>query len=362
MRLAVVLMAVFAAASGAPVLTGGLVVTDGSGRPDTGQPGRPVGQDHELLVNPGFETGSIQPWVTTNWVVDTKYPHGGLYCACDVGNYSILQWVDTTPGNDIQSITFWARQPDQPAAQAFDFFYSDGSYEEFVHFPTPAWQEFDVTYRLNRSKSLVGFALWGYSGGGPGPDSTYVDDVSILVPGGVHDVTVAEILCPRDTIRFDTTHIPVCRVANLGTETELARTVMMIEDICDPNPYYWDTVEVNLGPGDTATVQFGTYRPNYPALHRVSAWTTLAGDTNRHNDTLRQFFWPVGGQGIVGRGQVAARTWLGATVMSAAELRSLMMRGDEKALDACGRPAVEPRPGVYFLRRTGQVRKVVVGR
>jgi hypothetical protein len=362
MRVAVVLFLL--ASTGVAGIRTGSYFLEGGPAAMASAPAASSRTDRELLQNTGFETGSIQPWVTSNWVVDTKYPHGGLYCACDVGNYSILQWVDTTPGTEVQSVTFWARQPDQPAAQAYDFFYSDGSYEEFVHFPTPAWQRFDVTYRVNRSKSLVGFGLWGYSGGGPGPDSTYIDDVSILVPGGIHDVGVVEILCPRDTIEFDTTHTPVCRIANYGDESEVVRTVMMIEDICDPDPYYWDTVESSLQPGDTGTVQFGLYRPNYPALHRVSAWTTLAADTNRHNDTLRQFFWPVGGQAIAGQEPAVAIAPLAATVTSAAGLRAVMARGDESVLDACGRQAAEPQPGVYFLRPLDgrSCRKVVVGR
>ena len=69
-----------------------------------------------LLQNGGFESGSIQPWVTTKWVLDSGYPHSGTYCACDVGNYSIMQWVDTTPGSEVQSVTFWARQPQARSA------------------------------------------------------------------------------------------------------------------------------------------------------------------------------------------------------------------------------------------------------
>ena len=316
---------------------------------------------HELLQNSGFETGSISPWVTGVWVVTTTYPHSGTYCACDVGDYSIEQAVDTTPGSEVQSVAFWARQPDAPAAQAYVFLYSDGSSETFVHYPTAIWQQFDVTSNVNRSKNLVGFRLWGYSGGGPGPDSTYIDDVSILVPA-VHDVAVTEITCPRDTIALDSTYIPVCRVANFGTGAELVRTVMTIEHLGRLSSYYTDTTEANVNPGDTVAVSFGLFQPDSAVQHRVSAWTTLANDTNRMNDTLRQFFWVSGVVAVAEQQPAISLARRGATVMTAAAMRSIMASHECLVRDASGRLAVEPRPGVYFVQMAGLVRKVIVSR
>jgi hypothetical protein len=316
----------------------------------------------ELLQNPGFETGSIEPWETTNWVVTSTSPHSGTYCACDVGDYPITQWVDTTPGTEVQSVTFWARQPEAPAAQAYCFLYSDGSSETFTHFPPANWQQFDVTNKVNTGKSLVGFRLWGYSGGGSAPDSTYVDDVSILVPGGVHDVAVTEILCPRDTIARDSTYIPVCRVANLGSEAELVQTVMAIEHQAGFSPYYVDTTEANVEPGDTMDVPFGPFQPDSEVQHRVSAWTTLASDTNRLNDTLRQFFWVVGQVAVTELQPAIPGTRPGVTVMTAASLRAILFGRRCSMRDVSGRLAVEPRPGVYFVSDAGLVRKVVVSR
>ena len=347
-------------APAAPVITGGYAVGVSSIlRGATAQ--EQLLDSHELLQNPGFETGSISPWVTGIWVVTATYPHSGTYCACDVGNYSVMQWVDTTPASQVQSVTFWTRQPDQPAAQAYDFLYADGSYEEFGNSPTANWQQFDVTSHLNRGKSLVGFRIWGYSGGGPGPDSSYVDDVSILVTT-THDVAVTEITCPRDTIALDSTYIPVCRVANLGTQAELVRTVMTIEHLGKLAPYYWDTTEVNVQPGDTADVTFDPYQPDSGVRHEVSAWTTLANDTNRMNDTLRQFFWVSGVVAVAEQQPAISLARRGATVMTAAAMRSIMASYECTVRDASGRLAVEPRPGVYFVRNAGLVRKVVVSR
>jgi hypothetical protein len=346
-------------ATAARVTTGGCVV---DARPAVMPRVNTCGQaldSHELLQNPGFESGSLQPWEASNWVVTTTYPHSGTYCACDVGNYSITQWVDTTPASQVQSVTFWTRQPDQPAAQAYDFLYSDGSYEEFGNSPAANWQQFDVTSHLNRSKSLVGFRIWGYSGGGPGPDSSYIDDVSILVPA-MHDVAVTEITCPRDTISLDSTYIPVCKVANFGNEPELFRTVMTVQH-AGGSPYFTDTTEANVNPGDTASMLFGPYQPDSAVQHLVSVWTTLASDTNRLNDTLRLPFWV---SELVAVSEQAAVTGarVGTTVMTAAALRTIVSEHGCPVRDASGRLAVEPRSGVYFVRTAGLVRKVVVSR
>jgi hypothetical protein len=314
----------------------------------------------ELLQNPGFETGSISPWVTGVWVVTTTYPHSGTYCACDVGDYSIEQAVDTTPGSEIQSITFWARQPDAPAAQACQFLYSDGTFDGPVLFPTATWQQFDVTSSLNRGKSLVGLRIWGYSGGGPGPDSSYIDDVSILV-SNIHDVAVTSIPCPSGTISLDSTYTPVCRVRNLGNVAESVQTVMVIGHV-GLAPYYSDTASANVGPGDSTELQFGPYQPDSAVQHLVSAWTTLANDTNRLNDTLRQFFWVSGGVSVAERQPAVLLARRGTTAMTAAAMRSVMANHECAVRDASGRLAVEPRPGVYFVRTAGLVRKVVVSR
>jgi hypothetical protein len=341
----------------AQVITGGCVVdTRPAVLPGLNTCGQRL-DSHELLLNPGFESGSLSPWQTDAWVVTSTYPHSGSYCACDVGNHSIMQSVDTTPGSEIQSVTFWLRQPDAQV-QAYDFLYSDGSSGEFLLNPTAVWQQFDVTSNLNRSKSLVGFRLWGYSG--PGTESTYVDDVSILATS-YHDVAVTAITCPRDTIALDSTYNPVCQVANLGNVAESVQTVMAIQHV-GLTPYYADTAYVSVKPGNTANVQFAPFHPDSAVQHRVSAWTALPNDTNRLNDTLRQLFWVYGQVSLVERQRTVTGVRLGATVMTAASLRSVMSRPECSVRDASGRLALEPRPGIYFAQTAGLVRKVVVSR
>ena len=355
--------------SAATVVTGHSVVEVNGSRGPQAIVG--VAADRELLENPGFETGTLPPWVTNAWIVDTKYPHGGTYCADDVGNYWIRQFTDTVPAPEIQSITFWARQPDQPAAQAYDFFYSDGSFEEFVHFPQPAWQQFDVTGQLNRSKSLVGLGIWGYSGGGPGPDSTYVDDVSIQTTEPTREVIIADVISPRDTIPLDSLNTPRVLVHSLGQTSDSFLVVMMIEDIGDPAPFYWDTVPMYLQAGGAGNASFEPWQPTLPVAHRANCWIVLEGNAN--HDTVRVVFYVVRGTGLdetgrrsaglrpvpsIGRGFDFGPGSDPVSVYDGAGRSVWRGSGVWHGVDARN---VRVRPGVYYARRgQSRVRLVLV--
>lgn len=149
----------------------------------------------ELIVNGGFETGSLPPWecLAGHWVVTTTLPHSGSYCATDVGNYWIRQNISPVLTDSILSVKFWSRQPEE-AIQAFDFIFNDSSYFEDIIWPVSTWQEFDVTSYLPAGRVMVAFRLWGYSGGGGAPDSTYIDDISIIadIPAAVEERTLEE--------------------------------------------------------------------------------------------------------------------------------------------------------------------------
>jgi len=138
--------------------------------------------DGEVLENPGFETGDIAPWYSNAWNVTTSNPHSGLFCATDEGNYWIRQDFPGIPVEEIVSITFWSRQPEE-AIQAIDLMYSDGTYFEDLIWPGMSWGFFDITSWLAPGKTLEGIRFWGYSGGGPDPDITFIDDISIEQAG-----------------------------------------------------------------------------------------------------------------------------------------------------------------------------------
>lgn len=139
--------------------------------------------DTELLQNGGFESGVLSPWYNARdfcsgncspWAVTNSNPHSGTYSAMDVGNIELRQDFTPTPGSQITNVSFWIYT--NTVANAFDFFYTDSSDEEFVIFaPTNTWTLETVTGDVDAGKTLSGFSIWGSS-----PSfTTYVDDVSI---------------------------------------------------------------------------------------------------------------------------------------------------------------------------------------
>jgi hypothetical protein len=88
--------------------------------------------------------------------------------------------IDTA---DVLSVSFWARQP-EAQIQAYDFLYSDNTYDEDIWFVPAAWTQKDITYLLRPpGNMLTGIRIWGYSGGPPQPDETFLDDVPIQMAG-----------------------------------------------------------------------------------------------------------------------------------------------------------------------------------
>lgn len=149
-----------------------------------------ISTDDELLDNNGFETGTFDPWYHDGyWSVVTTTPHTGTYCAYDIGNHWLRQDVTPTPASDIVSATVWCKQPESAIA-AIDFYYTNGTYSEDLIWPTAGWQMFDVTSFITAGLTVNGFRIWGYSGGGPDPDETFYDDLSITTAGGPPDITV----------------------------------------------------------------------------------------------------------------------------------------------------------------------------
>jgi hypothetical protein len=141
----------------------------------------------ELLFNPGFETGSLPPWTTNNWTVINTDSHSGTYCAFDVGNFWVRQDFPPVDTADIVSVSFWCKQPEEGTQlQAVYLHYSDNTHDSDVWFPPDDWTLHDLTGVLRPAGNmLVAIQIWGYAGGGPGPDETFVDDVSIEWNGAV---------------------------------------------------------------------------------------------------------------------------------------------------------------------------------
>jgi hypothetical protein len=148
----------------------------------------------DMIINGGFETGGLTPWYQgagsgdENWNVTNADSHSGLYSATDVGNIEIRQDFAAIPVNQIVELSYWLKQPES-VLSAFHFYYSDSSYfQDIVSLSTSNWEFFDVTSSLEAGKELIGFSVYGYVGGSPAEDRTYLDDVTLSVvpvPGAV---------------------------------------------------------------------------------------------------------------------------------------------------------------------------------
>jgi hypothetical protein len=247
-------------------------------------------QRREFLQNSGFETGSLFPWTTNNWIVDTNYPHQGRYCALDIGNFWIQQNITPEPARYIYGVTFWARQPEAPVGQAYDFIYSDSTVEEFVHYPTAEWAQYDVTANLNLEKVLVGFRIWGYSGGGPYPDSTYIDEVSIF---RYMDLEITAIIrAPRDTFYMGDTISPAVRVRNNSSWSESFWMWCRIEHTCSTHVYFDSSYVEDLPIGVSVDVEFAPWTPRYVGQYRIK-FSFEPNDTNPWH-----YFWVVERSGV----------------------------------------------------------------
>jgi hypothetical protein len=137
------------------------------------------------LVNGDFETGVLSPWFTVNnfggtaWAITGADAQTGAYSASNSGNVEIRQDFAGVAGSSITVASLWMRHPDLANAPSFiTFFYDDMTNNGFlVSTNSTEWQQFDILAQLNTSKTLIGFSLYGYSGGGA--DRTFIDNVFI---------------------------------------------------------------------------------------------------------------------------------------------------------------------------------------
>jgi hypothetical protein len=139
-----------------------------------------------ILVNPGFETGDMAPWVVgfSGGVDDWHVIAGGqsgAFSATAAGNTQIRQDFAPVAGSDVSMISFWMMHPNSGSApSAVDLFYDDFTFEEnLISSTTTEWEFFDVTSFVNTSKTLVAIGIWGYSSAGGDADRTNLDDVDI---------------------------------------------------------------------------------------------------------------------------------------------------------------------------------------
>lgn len=146
---------------------------------------------HNELVNPGFDRGTFLPWTVGRnfcsttcqaWKLSHNMPQAGNGDAADEGNIEMVQDFQAVPTSRIGDVSFWVRHPAGAEPTAFDFFYSDGTDDEFVVSTTDAnWDNFIVTADLASGKSLDGFSMWGFSTSAGVSQATFADTVTIEV-------------------------------------------------------------------------------------------------------------------------------------------------------------------------------------
>ena len=140
-----------------------------------------------LLQNSGFEAGTLPPWILgrkncnppcKDWAVLHSLPRFGRFDAGDLGNLELRQDFTATDTSFISRVSLWVRHPSGVAETAIDFFYTDGTDQEFIVSTTDAnWTFFDVTADLLPQKFLKGFSVWGFDG--VGTDQTFLDNVVV---------------------------------------------------------------------------------------------------------------------------------------------------------------------------------------
>jgi hypothetical protein len=139
-----------------------------------------------ILINAGFETGSLPPWANTTdfcegcvWSVTTGDAHSGSHSATAAGNRLLEQTFTAVDGTWILEVSLWLRMPDSGVAAVF-FGYSDDSVDDFLFEVGSDWTKFDVTSFLNTGKALVRFGVYG-CGACDGSSRTFADDFLVDV-------------------------------------------------------------------------------------------------------------------------------------------------------------------------------------
>jgi len=143
-----------------------------------------------LLLNPGFETGALDPWFMDRewgtsgmgqvWQTTTSQAHSGAWSAYCESDKELRQNVAPMPGSSVASFSFWAKIPEPFGVVAAMVYYSDQTYRFYSNQQASTdWHFWDMTFMIDPNKTVVGFGANGYRGGGPFPDLVYVDDFRV---------------------------------------------------------------------------------------------------------------------------------------------------------------------------------------
>ncbi len=110
-----------------------------------------------ILINPGFEAGSLEPWIVgpnpPDWTATTEEAHSGDWSAKITpnnitGGGGITQFFD--PLDAVGEYSFWIKATDAPASDLLSYigFDNAGNQERVEHFfdlTTTDWTRIDLT-------------------------------------------------------------------------------------------------------------------------------------------------------------------------------------------------------------------------
>ena len=131
-----------------------------------------------ILVNPGFETGSMSGWTTSSFTATNNDSHTGTWSAINAGNFSLEQSFAPVAATDITEMSVWVKQPDLSSFFfAYQVDYTDATTDQFLGSggAGTAWTKFDFVSQINLSKTVQGIRAFGYTTGGTN-DVTWYDD------------------------------------------------------------------------------------------------------------------------------------------------------------------------------------------
>jgi hypothetical protein len=135
-----------------------------------------VAHAQNILVNPGFETGSLAPWFANdgNPQISNANAHTGTWSVAAFGGDEIRQNFDPITTSSITEVSFWVQRNGGPF-DFVEFFYSDNTNEGFIVSGTgDQWQFFNITSNLDAGKSLTGIAVYGTTAG-----PAFLDDFTV---------------------------------------------------------------------------------------------------------------------------------------------------------------------------------------
>jgi hypothetical protein len=168
-----------------------------------------AGLGANLLINPGFETGTATPWGTDWAAVTTGNAHGGTYSAVVYGSSSGGIWQNVTGLTPNTTYTLSAYVENSPGATAFLFAKEFGGQEVDESFNSSSYVEVSLTFTTGPTNTSAQIGLWKLSG------TAYADDFDLaaVVSAGMATATRAGSPAPghvggRTTVAIASTGLP----------------------------------------------------------------------------------------------------------------------------------------------------------